>query len=110
MMTEKKLPATFLEFSERFPEMVSAHRAANDAAVGSGPLDLATAELVKIGVCVGAGLESALKSHVRRALEAGASFEAVEQAIALGMTTVGFSRTVAAWRWAREQRDRDAGS
>ena len=48
---------------------------------GVGPLDAKAKALVKIGICVGAGLESALRSHVRRAGEAGASREEIEQAI-----------------------------
>jgi alkylhydroperoxidase/carboxymuconolactone decarboxylase family protein YurZ len=46
---------------------------------------------------------------VRRAIEAGATEAEVEQAIVLGMNTVGFPSTVAAWSWAREQFARDAG-
>jgi 4-carboxymuconolactone decarboxylase len=63
----------------------------------AGPLDAKTLALIKIGICVGAGLESALRSHVRRAMQHGATPAEVEQAILLGMNTVGFPRTVAAW-------------
>jgi alkylhydroperoxidase/carboxymuconolactone decarboxylase family protein YurZ len=67
-------------------------------------------ELIKIGICLGAGLESATKSHVRRARQQGATEIEVEQAILLGMNTCGFPRTVAAWRWARDQIEFDNGS
>jgi 4-carboxymuconolactone decarboxylase len=33
--------------------------------------------------------------------------EYIAQAIVLGLNTVGFSRTVAAWSWAQEQFERD---
>lgn len=69
----------------------------------AGPLDSKTLSLVKIGICIGAGLESALRSHVRRAMQHGATNLEIEQAILLGMNTVGFPRTVAAWSWAQEQ-------
>ena len=69
----------------------------------AGPLDAKTLALIKIGICIGAGLESALRSHVRRAMQHGATPAEVEQAILLGMNTVGFPRTVAAWSWAQEQ-------
>ncbi|MGA2259342.1 MAG: carboxymuconolactone decarboxylase family protein, partial [Thermoguttaceae bacterium] len=52
---------------------------------------------------------SAVKSHVRRALEHGATTEEVEQAILLGMNTRGFPATVAAWQWAWEQIQRERG-
>ena len=104
-----KLPGTFRRFARRFPEMAEAHQEASRAAERSGPLDERSCELVKIGICVGAGLESALRSHVRRATAHGASEAEVEQAILLGMTTCGFPRTVAAWSWAQVQFERDRG-
>jgi len=75
--------------------------------VDAGPLDERSCELIKIGISLGGGLESALKSHVRRARHAGATIEEIEQAISLGMTSMGWARTVAAWRWAHDQLQRD---
>jgi 4-carboxymuconolactone decarboxylase len=105
--TAPKLPATFSRFIERFPALGDAHEAMAKAADAAGPLDGKTQQLVKIGICVGAGLESALRSHVRRAIREGATEAEVEQAILLGMTTTGFPRTVAAWSWAQQQFQRD---
>ena len=62
--------------------------------------------LVKHGAITQPQLESALRSHVRRALEHGATVVEIEQAILLGMNTCGFPRTVAAWSWAWEQIER----
>lgn len=103
------LPRTYLSFTDRFPAIAAAHSRMGKALDASGPLDRRTAELVKLGVCVGAGLESATKSHVRRAREAGASAEEIEHAVVQGMNTVGFSRTVMAWVWAREQLTDETG-
>jgi len=103
----QKLPGTFRQFSARFPELAACHERVAEAVNAEGHLDEKTRELVKIGICVGGGLESALRSHVRRATSAGASVGEIEQAIVLGMNTVGFPRTVAAWRWAHEQFERD---
>jgi len=105
----QKLPGTFRQFSARFPELAACHGRIAEAVNAEGHLDEKTSELVKIGICVGGGLESALRSHVRRATAAGASVGEIEQAIVLGMNTVGFPRTVAAWRWAHEQFERDRG-
>lgn len=108
-MTESsggKIPGTFKRFIERFPTLGKAHEEVARAVEQDGPLERRECELVKIGICVGAGLESALRSHVRRALEAGASEHAIEQAIVLGMNTTGFPRTVAAWSWAHQQFER----
>ena len=108
MTDSERLPSTYVAFVERFPALAESHQAANRSVVEEGPLDEVTCELIKIAICMGAGLESATKAHVRRASTQGASFEAIEQTIALGMTSLGWSRTVAAWKWARDQMERDA--
>ncbi len=102
-----KLPATFRRFAQRFPELVEAHEKVACTVDAQGHFDAKTTELIKIGICLGAGLESALRSHVRRATKAGASVKEIEQAIVQGMNTIGFPRTVAAWSWAHEQLERD---
>ena len=102
----ENLPGTYKAFIARFADIGRAHEAVATAVESYGPLDRKTRELVKIGICVGASLESATRSHVRRALEAGASETEIEQAVVLAVNTCGFPRTVAAWRWAREQIER----
>lgn len=100
---QDRLPGAFKTFVARYPALGRAHEGVAKAVEASGPLDQRTLALVKIGICIGAGLESALRSHVRRALRHGATHPEIEQAILLGMNTVGFPRTVAAWSWAQEQ-------
>ncbi len=102
-----KLPGTFKQFCAKYPGLANAHDSMGKAALAAGPLDEKTCALIRIGIAVGANLESAVKSHVRRAGEAGATPGEIEQAILLAMTTNGFPRTVAAWSWARQQFDRD---
>jgi 4-carboxymuconolactone decarboxylase len=104
-----KLPATFKAFIQKFPELGDAHEKVGRAVDKMGPLDAKTCALIKIGISLGAGLESALRSHVRRAIAAGATEPELEQALMLGMNTCGFPRTVAAWRWMQIQLDRDQG-
>ena len=108
-MTQRKLPGTFQQLIDAFPELAAAHEQMAQAVERTGPLDRKTCSLIKIGISVGAGLESALRSHVRRALEAGATQLEIQQAIFQGMNTVGFPRTVAAWSWAKIQFEREAG-
>ena len=103
-----KLPSTFKAFIEKFPELGKAHESVARAVEKVGPLDAKTCALIKMGICIGAGLESALRSHVRRALQHGATTDEIEQAVLLAMNTVGFPRTVASWSWAWTQIDRGA--
>ncbi len=98
----KVLPKTFTSFRDAHPGIVAAHEQAARAAFAAGPLDRKTCELVKIGIALGAGLESALRSHVRQAREHGAAEAEIEQVMLLGVNTVGFSRAVSGWRWAQE--------
>ncbi len=97
------LPGVYKDFIRAYPELGQAHEQVAKSVERAGPLDARTLALVKIGICVGAGLESALRSHVRRALKHGATKKEIEQSILLGMNTVGFPRTVAAWSWAHVQ-------
>lgn len=106
-MSGREPPKTFQEFVARFPALGEAHQRIGREVEALGPMGAKECALVKIGISLGAGLESAVRSHVRRALQAGATHEEIEQAILLGMNTVGFPRTVAAWSWARQQFERD---
>lgn len=96
------VPATFKEFVTKYPALGLAHEGIAKAVDSVGPIDARTLALIKVGICVGAGLESALRSHVRRAIGHGATRAEVDRTILLGINTVGFPRTVAAWRWARQ--------
>jgi len=102
-----KLPGTFKAFVEKFPALGEAHELVARAVDAAGPLDRKTCELVKIGISIGAGLESAVRSHVRKATSAGATVPEIEQTVLLAMNTCGLPRTVAAWQWAWQQFERD---
>jgi alkylhydroperoxidase/carboxymuconolactone decarboxylase family protein YurZ len=97
------LPSTFNAFRGTYPQLVALHEETARVVDRLGPLDRRTCELIKIGICLGGGLESALRSHVRRALEHDATWPEIEQVLLLGMNTCGFPRTVAAWQWATDQ-------
>lgn len=101
------LPRNFKAFAERFPDVARAHAAIGKAGDAAGPLDRRTVELIKLGMSLASGLESATKSHARRALQHGATREEVEQAIILGVNTCGLPRAAMAWQWATEQMDRE---
>ncbi len=102
----KSLPETFRRFVEKFPAIAEAHEAVACAVDELGPLDRKTCELIKIGIAAAAGLETATRSHARRAIEQGASMAEIEQTILLLVNTCGFPRAVAAWQWASQARAR----
>ena len=97
-----KIPSHFLEFMERYPDLGEAYSKLGDAALAAGPLSARDAELVKIGVSLGARLESAVRSHARKALEAGATKDEIRHAAMVSVTTVGFPTMMAGLRWVEE--------
>jgi alkylhydroperoxidase/carboxymuconolactone decarboxylase family protein YurZ len=99
----EKLPELFREFVRRFPALADAHRQIAQTVERSGPLDAKTLELVKIGISIGARLERATGSHVRRALQNGASLDEIQQVVLLAYNTCGWPQTVTAWGWVKEQ-------
>lgn len=86
----RKLPKRYVQFLEAYPEVGSAYEDLGAAVLKAGPLDKKTASLIKIGIAVGAKMEGAIGSHVRKALEAGATPEEIRHAVLQATTTVGF--------------------
>ena len=60
----KKLPKTFQTFKKKHGAIWDAHEQLSLACAEAGPLDRKTRELIKIGISVGAGLETATKRHL----------------------------------------------
>lgn len=102
----EKLPGKFKEFITRFPELGELHARVGQACESAGPLDRKTIELVKIGISIGAGLETATRSHVRQAMQHGATEKELEQVALLAYNTCGWPRMMMAWAWVRQQLER----
>ena len=106
---EKKLPSAYRRFATEHPKLTQAYEQLSEGSLTEGPLDRKSAELVKIGIAIGARLEGAVHSHVRRALEAGATADEVRHAIRLALTTVGFPTMMATLSWANDVISEGAG-
>ncbi len=100
---DPETPDTFKAFVDRFPGVWQAQELGARAVEDAGPLDRKTRELIKIGICVGGNLQTALRRHVHQGLENGASLAEIEQAILLGINTAGFPAVMMAWKSAQEQ-------
>lgn len=96
------LPQPFQDFQKRYPKVDEAYDALGRACTAAGPLDARAQHLVKLAIAVGGRLEGAVKSHVRRAREAGLSEDEVRHVILLALPTIGMSSMVAATTWAEE--------
>lgn len=97
-----KPPKHYQRFEKRYPEVAASYEAMGAAVHGLGPLDEHTRALVKIGLSVGAGLEGAVHSHVRKALNAGVDPEEIRHAVLLALPTIGLPSMMAALSWVED--------
>jgi alkylhydroperoxidase/carboxymuconolactone decarboxylase family protein YurZ len=95
-------------FVSRFPSLGEAWDLVNKEGA-SGPLDARAQRLAKLAVAIGALREGAVHSGVRKALDAGATVDEIEQVVALAASTIGFPSAVAAWSWVRDVIDKADG-
>jgi AhpD family alkylhydroperoxidase len=68
----------------------------------SGPLDAKTVHLVQLASAAAIRSEGAVHSHVRRALDAGATAEEVHHVLICLTSTIGFPNVTAALSWAED--------
>ncbi len=92
-------PEAYRELAERYPDVVAAYEALGQTAYATGPLPPETQRLVKLALAIGAGLEGAVHSHTRRALESGISADQVRHTVLLAVTTLGFPASMRAFTW-----------
>lgn len=96
-------PKLYRDFMSRYPAVGEAYESLGSAVHGSGPLDGQTRELVKVGLAIGAALESAVHAHARLALEAGATPDEIRQVALLAATTLGFPTMMKSLRWVNDE-------
>ncbi|MFQ5948496.1 MAG: carboxymuconolactone decarboxylase family protein [Acidimicrobiia bacterium] len=100
-MTEY-LPKIYTDFRSSYPEVAEALDGLGAAAEAAGPLDQRTQRLVKLGIAIGAVGNGAVRSSVRKALEAGAAPDEIRQVALLAISTRGFPAAVAGLAWINE--------
>jgi 4-carboxymuconolactone decarboxylase len=94
-----KIPRRFQQFTRDYPDVADAYEALGTAVHKAGSLDEKTRALVKLGISIGARLEGAVHSHVRKALEVGVTPNEVRHAALLALPTIGLPSTMAALSW-----------
>lgn len=96
------LPDVYVDFRSRFPSVATAHDRLAGEVDSAGPLDIRTARLVKLGMAVASHSRGAVRSNVRKALDAGVAPSEIEHVILLALTTSGLPTVIAAWQWAQD--------
>lgn len=108
MTTEKRerlaiaagdLPGAAGRIASSYPEVWDAFTTLGEACSSAGSIDLRTHRLVKVALAIGAGLEGAVHSHVRRALAEGIAIEELRHLAILAMPTLGFPAALRALTW-----------
>ncbi len=97
-----KLPELPAHFAQPHPEVWASFETLAKLCHEAGPLDARTRRLVKLGIALGAGLEGGVHAHVRNALAEGIPAEEVRHVVLLGLTTVGFPASMAAFAWVND--------
>ena len=96
---ESQLPRHYLSIRKRYPNLYAALEGVGTAAREAGPLDLKTGHLIQLAAAAGIRSEGSVHSHVRQAIEAGATPDEIRHAVVLLMSTIGHPRVAAALSW-----------
>lgn len=87
---------------EKFSKVMEKHQDLGKAVREAGPIDEKNSQLIQLGAAAAIKAEGAVHSHVRRALDAGASRDEIHHAIILLTSTIGFPSVAAALSWAKD--------
>jgi len=101
-MARQKLPTHYLLEKKRHAAFIEAVETFGQTLREQGPLDEKTGHLIQLAAATAIHSEGAVHSHVRRAIECGASPEEIYHAIMLLTSTIGFPTVSAALSWAED--------
>ncbi|WP_372876387.1 carboxymuconolactone decarboxylase family protein [Pseudomonas sp.] len=99
-MEKKRELETYQRLRKQHPDYFDAVEALGKTARNAGPLEEQVIQLVQLAAAAAIRSEGAVHSHVRRALEAGATAEQIHHALLSLTSTIGFPTVVAALSWA----------
>lgn len=94
-----KIPEFYQQGKEKYPDVFEAFEALADAVKRAGPLDAKSVALAKLAMSLGAGLEGATHSAVRKGREAGCTDDELRHVAVLSVTTLGFPSMMRARAW-----------
>ena len=98
-MSEKIIPKHFQSLKQRFPEVIAASEELGKTAKAAGPIDEKTAHLIQMAGATAVRSHGAVRSHARRALEAGASTRELYHSVLVLISTLGLPVVAAAVGW-----------
>jgi AhpD family alkylhydroperoxidase len=102
-MAKDGKPSFYRKVSEQFPEVIKATEHLGTTLRTAGPLDEKTSHLIQLAAAAAAQSEGSVRSHARRALQAGARPEEITHALLLLVSTIGFPLAMAALSWVEKE-------
>lgn len=101
-MTERGISKWYIALSETHGKFVKSLEELGKAVREEGPLDEKTSHLIQLAAAAAIGSEGSVHSHVKRAVNAGATPEEIRHALILLTSTIGFPRVSAALSWVED--------
>lgn len=98
-MSNSTTPKHFQSLKQRFPEVIAASEELGKTAKGAGPIDKKTAHLIQMAAATAIRSHGAVRSHARRALEAGATSQELYHSLLVLISTLGLPIVAAAVGW-----------
>lgn len=95
-------PGFYVSLKRKHPQFIAAVEALGNAVRESGPLDSKSLQLVQLAAAAAIRSEGAVHSHVRRALEEGATPDEIRHALISLTSTIGFPNVTAALSWCED--------
>ena len=97
-----ELPSTLRRFIQRNPKIWESHEALGLACKKAGPLSDKQIEFIKMAITASQALETAFKTHVTKAIQAGASSDEMDHVVIQLLPIVGLGRTMMVAKWLEE--------
>lgn len=97
-----QIPQRYMKFKEDYPAIAEGYEKMGNAVHTAGPLDDKSRALIKLALSTGAGLEGAVHSHTRKALENGITPAEIRQVVLLALPTIGLPSMMAALSWVED--------
>lgn len=95
----KGKPKHYQKLQEMYPNLIGAAETLGKTAQEAGPLGEKEMQLIQLGASAALRSEGAVRSHARRALQAGATAEEIRHAVIVLTSTIGFPTVAAALDW-----------
>jgi len=101
-MSDQSLPNHYRLLEEKYGPYMDAVNKLGEIVRHQGPIDSKNAHLIQLAAAVAIRSEGAVHSHIRRAMEAGATVEEIRHAVILLTSTLGFPVVSAALSWMQD--------